>query len=594
MGGRACALLLAAIATAGTAACAAAEGAGGGGGGTFIVTTLDGRAAAIDATTGALRWRLDTGGPLLDSFPRPADAARRGSDAPLLIPARDGGILVASPPTSTPPAGAGRSGDEGSGGLLAAPAAPRLHILPYRAQDLTPRLPLVAPGGALLVGDSTSTLLEIDLETGTLTERFGGEGRAPRGRGARGGADPSVTDGEGGEASDDDEADEEREDGPDGGADESIIPLHPSLSGGRDDARSRAPRASSPRRTIWLGRTDHRIAAHASPEVASAFHGERWDDAEAATYEEAERAGGVDFEALPLWNLSFSVLAPPATMLATDGAPPAAPIAGAGVGSPRSVAPRLPPLSLTASLEGELLATSRASGSFAWTTGSLGAPIVGIYYAPPPPRTAPSKAAADGSAASPRRGSGLVALLPIPFAELWPVAEEEEEEEEEGGGEGGGSAGGAGGGAGGGGALAAAAGSGSAGGPSSSGRAATAEMFLGMLPGGQPFAAAPVGETVRMRVPPPRPSLAGGGSGGRGDPLLLPRPDDEGAGAVCGSGEGSSCGSGVDGGSGLCALVDASGGAASTALTLAAGRAPFAGEASSSLALAGMCAAGGV
>ena len=123
----------------GGAASGSARGSGGVLSKLLLASTLDGRITALDANSGARLWSASLGGPMLrvqaaaggDGESGGGNASGAGADAggvpplgsgsSLIIPSRDGGILVRT--------------------------AAGMQQLPYRAQDLVAALPLTA--GAL-------------------------------------------------------------------------------------------------------------------------------------------------------------------------------------------------------------------------------------------------------------------------------------------------------------------------------------------------------------------------------------------------------------------------------------------------------------
>lgn len=125
----------------------------------LMVTTLDGRVSAFDTLSGRKMWSTSTGGALVRAShpttrgrrPQPLDDAsgvdegpadQRLPPDPLVVPGRDGSILLASP----------------GGGL---------QQLPYKAQDLVNQLPITS-GPVLVVGSKTSKAMRLSLRTGRV------------------------------------------------------------------------------------------------------------------------------------------------------------------------------------------------------------------------------------------------------------------------------------------------------------------------------------------------------------------------------------------------------------------------------------------
>ncbi|TFJ79854.1 hypothetical protein NSK_008788 [Nannochloropsis salina CCMP1776] len=119
----------------------------------LIVGTVDGWVHAVDSA-GGVAWSFDSGAPLVTSYQgydhEQPSSAPSGPPFPVLIPGVDGSLLVHTP---------------GKG----------IQRLPLTAGQLVDRAPfLAADGRTLYTGARSSEALMIDLDAGTVVQRFSG------------------------------------------------------------------------------------------------------------------------------------------------------------------------------------------------------------------------------------------------------------------------------------------------------------------------------------------------------------------------------------------------------------------------------------
>ena len=141
----------------------------------LLVATLDGRVTALRADSGRELWSLTTGGSLLRvQQQQQQHAPPPGGDdgapppppppLPLLIPSRDGSILLAA----FGPGGIGGGAGGGVGGAPGPGALASLQQLPFSAPELVAsRLPF-SEGASMLLGSKTTIALQVGLRSGRV------------------------------------------------------------------------------------------------------------------------------------------------------------------------------------------------------------------------------------------------------------------------------------------------------------------------------------------------------------------------------------------------------------------------------------------
>jgi serine/threonine protein kinase len=446
------------------------------------VSTLDGRLTALQGESGARLWSLSTGREMVHAT-QAAQTQGKGSTAkgrrsaagagaggglnsndtaPLIVPSRDGSILVAD--------------KDGA-----------LHQLPYRAQDLVNQLPFASQGN-ILVGFKRTRAIEVDLGSGRVLRSiastddpfaameeeeeeeddgkeaedwafaaetgFGDVWEAGATCGVQGQCSGADTDNCAEEAEGRDarrRTAEGRGDAAEAEEDEEVLLPEEGVRARRrpDDAEPSTCRrrhsSSKPRRrprapvySLWIGRSDYSVRA----------------------YDTVSRR--------QIWNLTYSELAPPDSLLVTgtpvwhqpsDAAPDAPGMRSRGdrqsstskdlVAASRAAPPHplgpgwaprtaLPgggyfPLQLSATMAGELLAADANSGAFAWQSELIGSPVVSIHAvltpAAPPATAAIGQDGGDsGANATPTAPPQVPVPFQVPFSEIWPACGKQKED----------------------------------------------------------------------------------------------------------------------------------------------------------------------
>lgn len=263
--------------------------------------------------------------------------------------------------------------------MLSSPTA--LQHLPYRAQELVSQLPFAA-GEHLLVGGKDSRVFEIALSDGRILRTVSSAGECTIGTdGAESCSNLNSDPRNGGERAG---------------------------TNGDDNSNADTGGVDHTGPTIWIGRTDHSVTA----------------------YDTTRRS--------QLWNLTYSELAPPdAAMLmlasiasASDrkmngfpSFPSGLGSASAGGSTASAASLRLQEsftsrLSLVTTMQGEVIAADADSGAFAWQSARLDAPISAIYAVG---IVDGISSVVGGVSSSVSTASPSVVQAPVPFHEVWPA-----------------------------------------------------------------------------------------------------------------------------------------------------------------------------